>query len=140
VATIGAVILVDTNILLDVVTSDPRWGDWSQRQLDAASSRDRLVINAVIYAETAPGFARIEELDAAIANADLALVEIPRAALFLAAKAFSSYRRRGGAKTGVLPDFFIGAHAAVAGMPLITRDPARHRSYFPTVELIAPER
>ena len=131
-------ILVDTSVLLDVVTNDPRWVDWSQQQLDAASARDRLAINAVIYAETAPGFARIDELDAAIDAVGLVMAEIPRPALFLAAKVFGAYRRRGSAKTGVLPDFFIGAHAAVAGMPLITRDPTRHRTYFPTVELIAP--
>lgn len=132
-------ILVDTNVLLDVVGDDPDWADWSQRQLETASARDRLVINPVIYAELSVGFARIEEVDAALATAGIAVVEIPRPALFLAGKVFGAYRKRGGVKTGVLPDFFIGAHAAVARLALLTRDRGRYGSYFPTVELIAPE-
>jgi predicted nucleic acid-binding protein len=132
-------ILVDTNVLLDVVENDPDWADWSQQQLEAASIRDRLVVNPVIYAELSVGFLRIEELDAALAAVNIAAVEIPAPALFLAGKAFQTYRKRGGSRTGVLPDFFIGAHAAVAGMPLLTRDRGRYASYYPTVELIAPE-
>jgi predicted nucleic acid-binding protein len=132
-------ILVDTNVLLDVVGDDPDWADWSQRQLETASARDRLVINPVIYAELSVGFARIEEVDAALATAGIAVVEIPRPALFFAGKVFGAYRKRGGVKTGVLPDFFIGAHAAVARLALLTRDRGRYGSYFPTVELIAPE-
>jgi predicted nucleic acid-binding protein len=133
------VLLVDTNVLLDVVTDDPAWADWSQHQLEAAALHDRLVINAVIYAELSIGFERIEEVDAVLAATEITMAEIPTPALFLAGKAFRTYRRRGGTKSGVLPDFFIGAHAAVAKLPLLTRDVARHRTYFPTVELIAPE-
>ena len=131
-------ILVDANVLLDVVTNDPSWADWSQHQLEAASLRDRLAINPVIYAELSIGFARIEELDAVLGAADIGLADIPRPALFLAGKAFQAYRKRGGSKTGVLPDFFIGAHAAVLKVPLLTRDAARYRTYYPTAELIAP--
>lgn len=131
-------ILVDTNVLLDVVTDDPQWADWSQHQLEAASLSDRLAINSVIYAELSIGYERIEELDAALDTAGISLAEIPRPALFLAGKVFRAYRKGGGTKTGVLPDFFIGAHAAVAKVPLLTRDPRRYRNYYPTAELIAP--
>jgi predicted nucleic acid-binding protein len=132
------VILVDTNVLLDVVTDDPKWADWSQHQLEAASLRDRLIINTVIYAELSIRYERIEELDEILGETEIAVVEIPRPALFLAGKVFRDYRRRGGTKSGVLPDFFIGAHAAVARFPLLTRDATRYRSYYPTAELIAP--
>ena len=132
-------ILVDTNVLLDVFTDDPSWADWSQHQLEALSLRDRLAINPVIYAELSIGFARIEELDAVLGAADIGLADIPRPALFLAGKAFQRYRKRGGSKTGVLPDFFIGAHAAVLNVPLLTRDATRYRNYYPTAELIAPD-
>lgn len=131
-------ILVDTNVLLDVVTDDPKWADWSQHQLEAASLRDRLIINTVIYAELSIRYERIEELDEILGETEIAVVEIPRPALFLAGKVFRDYRRRGGTKSGVLPDFFIGAHAAVARFPLLTRDATRYRSYYPTAELIAP--
>jgi predicted nucleic acid-binding protein len=132
------VIFVDTNVIVDVVTRNPGWQDWSLQQLDAAALRDRLVINAVVYAELSIGFERLEEVDAALATAAIDVVEIPRGALFVAGKAFREYRRRGGTKTGVLPDFFIGAHAAVLRAPLVTRDAGRYRTYFPTLELIAP--
>lgn len=132
-------ILVDTNVLLDVVTDDPAWADWSQHQLESAALRDRLAINDVIYAELSIGFARIEELDGVLEEAGIALAEIPRPALFLAGKVFRDYRRRGGGKTAVLPDFFIGAHAAVSRSSLLTRDRARYRTYFPTASLIAPD-
>jgi predicted nucleic acid-binding protein len=132
------VIFVDTNVIVDVVTKNPGWQDWSLQQLDAAALRDRLVINAVVYAELSIGFERLEEVDAALATAAIDVVEIPRGALFVAGKAFREYRRRGGTKTGVLPDFFIGAHAAVLDAPLVTRDAGRYRTYFPTLELIAP--
>jgi predicted nucleic acid-binding protein len=132
------VIFVDTNVIVDVVTKNPGWQDWSLQQLDAAALRDRLVINAVVYAELSIGFERLEEVDAALATAAIDVVEIPRGALFVAGKAFREYRRRGGTKTGVLPDFFIGAHAAVLNAPLVTRDAGRYRTYFPTLELIAP--
>lgn len=130
--------LVDTNVLLDLVTDDPQWADWSVRQLDAASLRGDLVINDVVYAELSVGFARIEAVDAILNEACLSLAPIPRAALFLAGKVFQRYRAAGGRRTGVLPDFFIGSHAAVSGLRLLTRDPRRYRSYFPRVELIVP--
>jgi predicted nucleic acid-binding protein len=131
-------ILVDTNVLLDVLEDDPQWADWSQGQLEAASLTDPLLINPVIYSELSMAFERIEELESALTEASLGLEEIPREALFLAGKAFLIYRRRQGTKMGVLPDFYIGAHAAVAGYPILTRDVGRYRSYFPTVRLIAP--
>lgn len=132
-------ILVDTNVLLDVVSDDRIWADWSQRQMEAASLVQQLAVNSVIYAELSFGFTRIEEVDAVLADARIRLIDIPREALFLAGKAFRLYRRRGGLKTGVLPDFFIGAHAAVEQLPLLTRDPMRFRAHFPTVRLIAPD-
>jgi len=132
-------ILVDTNVLLDLVTDDPNWAAWSQAQLEAAALRDDLAINAVIYAELSIGFRRIEEVDAMLDTTGLRLEPIPRPALFLAGKAFRQYRQAGGAKTGVPPDFFIGAHAAVTKAPLLTRDARRYRTYFPTVEVVGPE-
>lgn len=132
-------ILVDTNVLLDVFTDDPAWAEWSQHQLEAASLADRLAINGVSYAELSIRFERIEALDAALESAGVALAEIPRPALFLAGKVFLAYRKAGGTRTGVLPDFFIGAHASVAKVPLLTRDPRRYRTYFPAADLIAPE-
>jgi predicted nucleic acid-binding protein len=131
-------VLIDTNVLLDVVTDDPQWADWSQSQLEAAALNDPLAINAVVYAELSIGFRRIEEVEAVLAKAQVAIEEIPREALFLAGKAFQRYKARGGARTGVLPDFFIGAHAAVLGVPLLTRDARRYRDYFPKLELLAP--
>lgn len=132
-------ILVDTNVLLDVAGNDPVWADWSQDQLERLALTDSLVINPLVYAEFAMGFARIEEVEAVLAAIALPLVPLPREALFLAGKAFLAYRRRGGSRTGVLPDFMIGAHAAVEGWSLLTRDVARYRSYFPAVRLITPE-
>ena len=134
-------ILVDTNVLLDVVEDDPTWADWSQRQLDAASLRGSICINPVIYAELSMAFARIEELESVVADGGFEVEEIPREALFLAGKVFLRYRQRSRAasKRNVLPDFFIGAHAAVRGMPILTRDVGRYRTYFPTVELITPK-
>lgn len=132
-------ILVDTNVLLDLVLEDPTWAGWSQHQLESASVHDRLAINPVIYSELSIAFRRIEELERMLADAALAYEQIPREALFLAGKAFVDYRRRRGAKSGVLPDFYIGAHAAVAGWPLLTRDATRYRSYFPGVRLLAPD-
>jgi predicted nucleic acid-binding protein len=131
--------LVDTNVLLDLATDDAKWARWSIRELDAAGIRGRVLINAVVYSEFSIGYARIEEVDRVLAQVDLDLIEIPRSALFLTGKAFQSYRARGGTRTGVLPDFFIGAHAAVAQIPLLTRDPRRYRTYFPTITLIAPD-
>ena len=131
--------LVDTNVLLDVATDDPRWARWSLRQLDAAAMRGPVLINAIVYAEFSIGYTRIEDVDRVLAGAALQLLEIPRAALFLASKVFQRYRAHGGSRTGVLPDFFIGAHAAVAQLPLLTRDPSRYRSYFSGIALIEPD-
>ena len=131
-------VLVDTNVLLDVVEDHPQWADWSQQQLEAAAVNDKLVINAVVYAELSIGFRRIEEVEAVLTKTQILLEEIPREALFLAGKVFQRYKARGGTRTGVLPDFFIGAHAAVAGLTLLTRDARRYRTYFPKLKLIAP--
>jgi len=132
------VILVDTNVLLDVLGYDPVWADWSRRQLNVAAVTDDIAINDIIYAELAVGYRRIEELDEMIVKAGIALAPIPRPALFLAGKAFRRYRDSGGGKTGVLADFFIGAHAVISDATLITRDARRYRSYFPGITLIAP--
>ena len=132
-------ILVDTNVLLDVVTDDAAWADWSQRQLEIWALRGSLLVNPVIYAELSIAFDRIEDVDGLIDAVPAALVAIPPAALFLAGRTFLAYRGRGGAMTGVPPDFFIGAHAAVEKAELLTRDTGRYHTYFPTVELIAPE-
>ena len=130
--------LVDTNVLLDVVTDDPAWASWSIRQLEAASLRGPLAINDMIYAELSVRFDEIELLDTFLARVDLAIAPMPRAALFLAGKTLSSYRARRGPQTTILPDFFIGAHAAVLGVPLLTRDVRRYRTYFPRLVLVAP--
>jgi predicted nucleic acid-binding protein len=131
-------ILVDTNVLLDVVTNDLAWANWSIEQLDAAASLGPVAINSVIYSEFSVSYERIEDVDQLLASVDISFVDIPRDALFLAGKAFYAYRRQGGGRTGVLPDFFIGAHAAVSGMKLLTRDVMRYRTYFPKVNLISP--
>ncbi len=131
-------ILVDTCVWLDVLGDDPRWAKWSQSQLDLAIHRGGIAINPVVYAELSVGFDRIERLDAALATLSATFEDLPRAALFLAGKAFRQYRLRSGTRTGVLPDFFIGAHAAVRGWPVLTRDVARIHNYFPTVVLLAP--
>lgn len=131
--------LVDTNILLDVVTDDPAWADWSIAQLEAASLDGPLLINDTVYSELAVRYDRIEEFEAFLDEAGLEMTAMPRAALFfLAGKIFTQYRCGGGPKTGVLPDFFIGAHAAVSQLPLLTRDLGRYRTYFPSVTLITP--
>ncbi|HXA99260.1 MAG TPA: type II toxin-antitoxin system VapC family toxin [Steroidobacteraceae bacterium] len=131
-------VLIDTNVLLDVLQNDAEWAPWSQDQLDAASATDTLAINPIIYSELSMAFARIEELDAVIEEVSLKLEAIPRDALFLAGKVFLTYRRSQGTKYSVLPDFFIGAHAAVTQWPILTRDVGRYRRHFPTVQLIAP--
>ncbi len=131
-------ILIDTNVLIDVIDSDPVWADWSQQHLDVAVAIGDVAINDIVYAELSMGYRRIEELEQMIAQIAIELIPIPRAALFLAGKAFQRYRAAGGIRTGVLPDFFIGAQAAVMSAPLLTRDPARYRTYFPEVSLIAP--
>lgn len=131
-------ILVDTNILLDLVTGDPQWAEWSQQQLDSAAVRDQVAINDIVYAELSVGYATIEELDEMIRSAGVINAVIPPPALFLAGKAFRRYRLAGGIRTGVLPDFFIGAHAVTSDSALITRDAARYRTYFPGITLVAP--
>jgi predicted nucleic acid-binding protein len=131
-------LLVHTNVLVDVLQNDPQWADWSIAQMRAQASIHALVINPVIYAETSLSFSTLEALDEVVDTLALELREIPRPALFLAAKAFAQYRRRGGSKLQVLPDFFIGAHAAVEGWHLLTRDAGRFRSYFPTLNVLAP--
>jgi predicted nucleic acid-binding protein len=133
------VTLVDTNVLLDLVTDDPDWADWSVAQLEAASLNGPLLINDAVYAELAVRYISIEDLEAFLDAAGLELAPMPRAALFLAGKVFTQYRRSGGFRTGVLPDFFIGAHAAVARLPLLTRDVGRYRTYFPSLRLITPD-
>jgi len=131
-------ILVDTNVLVDLLANDPQWADWSILQLRNQSKIRRLVINPIIYAELSLAFASFEAFDQTIADLGLVMIEVPRPALFLAGKAFAQYRQRGGTKANVLADFFIGAHAAVSGLPLLTRDTARYKTYFPRVTLIAP--
>lgn len=133
-----AAVLIDSNVLLDVMTLDERWLAWSTEAIEQAAERYRLVINPVVYAEVSIRFSRIEELEAALPKAMLDREAIPYEAAFLAGKAFLAYRRRGGAKRSPLPDFFIGAHAAIAGYLLMTRDAARYRDYFPKLSLIAP--
>ena len=130
--------LVDTNVLLDLVTDDPNWAEWSIAQLDAASLDGPLIVNDVIYSELSVRYEAIEDLEAFLDDNGFRMEPIPRAALFLAGKVFAQYRRAGGSRTGVLPDFFIGAHAAVAEIPLLTRDAGRYRTYFPTVKLLLP--
>jgi|SRR6202521_1979790 len=131
-------VLVDTNVLLDVLQNDAKWASWSQGQLDAAAATASLAINPIIYSELSMAFARIEELDTVIEEASLSIEAIPNEALFLAGKVFLTYRKSQGTKLNVLPDFFIGAHAAVMQWPILTRDVGRYRTHFPTVELLAP--
>jgi predicted nucleic acid-binding protein len=130
--------LVDTNILVDVLENDPEWAAWSVAQLRAQSKVHRLVINPIIYSELSLTFSSVEDLDEVLDDLKLPVLEMPRPALFLAGKAFVQYRRSGGAKNNVLGDFFIGAHAAVSDLPLLTRDTRRYKNYFPTVKLVAP--
>ena len=130
--------LIDTNVLLDLVTNDATWADWSIRQLEAAALKGPLAINGVVYAELSVRFATIEALENSLDEANITVEPVPRPALFLAGKVYYRYRAAGGRRTGVLPDFFIGAHAAVAGIALLTRDAQRYRSYFPTIDLVTP--
>lgn len=131
-------LIVDTNVLVDVLQDDPQWADWSIGQLRAQSKVHELVINPVIYAELSLMFDDVEALDAVVERMELRFQELPRPSLFLAGKAFVRYRREGGSKQNVLPDFFIGAHAAVQRCGILTRDTRRYRSYFPTVDLLTP--
>ena len=131
-------LLVDTNVLVDVLENAPEWADWSISQLRAQAQVHRLAINPMIYSELSLTFSTVEALDSAIEQLGLALIELPRSALFLAGKAFVRYRRQGGTKNNVLGDFFIGAHAAVSGYSVLTRDVRRYAAYFPSVRLVAP--
>ena len=131
--------LVDSNVLLDVVTDGETWADWSQTQLEQAALNGPLVINSVVYAEISTRYATVDAVDSLLLDLNINVATTPRSALFLAGKAYIQYRAAGGVRTGVLSDFFIGAHAAVERLPLLTRDARRYRRYFPTVVLIAPE-
>lgn len=131
-------ILVDTCVLLDVLDGDAQWSDWSRDQLNVWASRGPLIINPVVYAELSTRSDRLEEVDVIVDRAGLACREIPRAALFLAGKASLLYRRRGGTRSGVLSDFFIGAHAAVLRIPVMTRDVTRYRGYFRNLRIVSP--
>ena len=131
--------LVDTNVLIDVLEDDPDWADWSIAQLQAQSRVHRLAINPIIYSELSLTFSTVEALDQVLEAMELLMLEIPKPALFLAGKAFIQYRRNGGLKNTVLGDFFIGAHAAVSGLPVLTRDIRRYKNYFPSVKLVVPQ-
>lgn len=128
--------LVDTNVLLDVITHDKAWAYWSETALRRAAERSTLAINPIIFAEVSMKFARIEDADAVLA--DFAREPLPYEAGFLTGKAFLAYRKRGGTKRSPMPDFYVGAHALIAGMTLLTRDAARYRTYFPALNIIAP--
>lgn len=131
-------VLVDSNVLLDVVTDDPNWGEWSSSMLARCAEHGMLVINPIIYAEVSISFARIEELDQVLPTGVFLRHSLPWEAAFLAGKCFLEYRRRGGARRSPLPDFYIGAHAAVAGFALLTRDANRYRTYFRGLHILSP--
>ena len=131
-------ILVDSNVILDVFLNDLVWGDRSESKLEEYSYQSSLHINSIIYSEISIGFKLIEDLESAISKAGFHILEIPKEALFLAGKAYMKYKRRRGTKRTPLPDFFIGAQAAVMNLDLLTRDVSRYQSYFPTVKLISP--
>jgi predicted nucleic acid-binding protein len=132
-------ILIDSCVLLDLFTDDPNWADWSENILNQYSQTNSLYINSIIYTELSICFNRIEELEAAINQIGIKVLEIPREALFLAGKIFLEYRKNKGTKNSTLPDFFIGAHAIVNSLTLVTRDTARFKTYFPKLRLITPE-
>jgi predicted nucleic acid-binding protein len=131
-------VLVDANVLLDIATNDPHWSDWSGRALAESAEHTTLIINPIIYAEISIGYTTIEALDAALPTTLYQREPLLWEAGFLAGKSFLQYRRRGGSRTSPLPDFYIGAHAAIGRLALLTRDAARYRSYFPKVEILAP--
>lgn len=133
-----AATLVDSNVLIDVLTGDPQWASWSSEAMILALEDGALVVNQIVYAEISIGFSAVEECEWALDRQGIERAPLPWPCSFLAGKAFASYRRSGGTKRSPLPDFFIGAHAAVSGLRLLTRDPTRYRTHFPTVELIAP--
>jgi predicted nucleic acid-binding protein len=131
--------LVDSNVLIDVSVGDPEWSHWSDEALIAALEDGPVLVDQIIFAEVSVGYPTPEECEWALEFQGIERIPVPWPAAFLAGRAFAAYKRRGGDKLAPLPDFFIGAHAAVAGLRLLTRDPSRYRTYFPTVELIAPE-
>lgn len=131
-------VLVDSNVLLDVAMEDPTWSEWSGRALARAADESVLLVNPIVYAEVSVGFERIEDLEEALPADTYRRTALPYEAAFLAGKAFARYRQRGGGRRAPLPDFYIGAHAAVADYRLLTRDASRYRTYFPTVSLIHP--
>ncbi len=131
-------ILVDSNVLLDIVTDDPVWAEWSTRRLEAYAETHELAINPVIFSEISVGFRRIEEVEHAFPSSLFLRLPLPWEAAFLAGKAFLSYKKHGGTRRSPLPDFFIGAHASVLGIPLLTRDAERYRTYFPKLEILSP--
>jgi hypothetical protein len=133
-------VLVDSNIILDVFLDDPKWAEWSESKLEKFSAITKLYINPIFYSEISIGFKRIEELESVLNRAGFQMLDIPKEALFLAGKAFLKYRKNRGTKRSPLPDFYIGAHAAILEMELITRDESRYRTYFPTVKLISPRK
>jgi predicted nucleic acid-binding protein len=134
----SSVTLVDSSVLLDILTDDPEWAEWSQQAVARARDEGRLVINPIVYAEVSTGFDAIEDLDDAVPVSDFLREPLPYEAGFVAGKAFLTYRKRGGHRCSPLLDFYIGAHAAVRGYRLLTRDVARYRTYFPSLVLISP--
>jgi len=133
------VILVDSNIILDILTEDPKWYKWSADMLSKLANDNPLIINDIIYSEVSIGFKKIEELEEVLLG-NFSIYTIPKEALFLAGKVFLQYRKQGGTKNSTLPDFFIGAHAAVQNIPILTRDVSRYKTYFPKVKVIGPEK
>ena len=131
-------VLVDSNVILDVATGDARWGEWSGRALAECADQAMLFINPIVYAEVSIGYSTIEALDAALPSSSYLREQLPWEAGFLAGKCFLAYRRRGGLRRTPLPDFYIGAHAAIAGLALLTRDVQRYRTYFPRLEILGP--
>jgi predicted nucleic acid-binding protein len=132
------VTLVDSNVIIDVLSKNPVWAEWSEKNLREATDGDEVAINPIIYAEISSGFATIADLDQDLSPVTFRRLALPYEAGFVAGRAFVEYRRRGGARTSPLPDFYIGAHAAVLGLTLLTRDARRYASYFPKLRLISP--
>ena len=131
-------VLVDSNVILDIVTEDPTWFDWSSEHVIQAAEQGNLIINPIIYAEVSIGFTKAEELDQALPSDCFQRQPLPWNAAFLAGKAFLQYRQRGGVRNSPLPDFYIGAHAVILGIPLLTRDISRYQTYCPNLKLITP--
>jgi predicted nucleic acid-binding protein len=132
-------IFVDSCILLDLFTNDPKWADWSEKILDRYSQTNTLFINSIVYTEISIGFNKIEKVEYVINQLGIKVLEIPREALFLAGKVFQQYRKNKGTKSSTLPDFFIGAHATISSLAIITRDISRYKAYFPQLRIISPK-